>query len=86
MARRTVCATDVAKNLFIFMIAGVDHPVGHVSFASTHAKAPFTAIEVPKLHTKGETVTQMLWPDHCIQGTHVSAFGGSETTTHYTLS
>lgn len=31
------------------------------------------AIEVPRLHAKDETVTQMLWPDHCVQGTHVSS-------------
>jgi hypothetical protein len=29
-------------------------------------------MEVPRLHAKDETVTQMLWPDHCVQGTHVS--------------
>jgi hypothetical protein len=57
-------------------LLNVDHPVGHVSFASTHGKAPFTAIEVPTLHAKDETLKQMLWPDHCIQGTHVSAVGG----------
>lgn len=44
-----------------------DHPVSHISFASTHGKEPFTAIEVPKLNSD-ETITQMLWPDHCVQG------------------
>ena len=39
------------------------HPPGHVSFASTHGKEPFTAIELP-------TGKQELWPDHCLQGTH----------------
>ena len=38
------------------------HPAGHASFASSHAgKAPF---EVTKL-SYGD---QVLWPDHCIQG------------------
>ncbi|KZO93723.1 nicotinamidase [Calocera viscosa TUFC12733] len=52
----------------------VDHPHGHVSFASTHGAEPFTSIPVPKLHSPGETVLQMLWPDHCVQGTHGCEF------------
>jgi len=40
------------------------HPAGHASFASTHAeKQPF---ETTELHYG----SQVLWPDHCIQGTH----------------
>jgi nicotinamidase/pyrazinamidase len=40
------------------------HPRGHISFASTHNKQPFTdTIQAPY-------GTQTLWPDHCIQGTH----------------
>jgi len=74
-ACRTVCAADVAE-MYIYEGQHADHPIGHVSFASTHGKAPFTAIEVPRLHAKGETVTQMLWPDHCVQGTRVSAVDG----------
>ena len=39
------------------------HPKGHVSFASSHhGKKPFDTIELPY-------GTQVLWPDHCIQGT-----------------
>jgi nicotinamidase/pyrazinamidase len=39
------------------------HPAGHASFASSHAgKAPF---ETATLHYG----VQVLWPDHCIQGT-----------------
>jgi hypothetical protein len=39
------------------------HTPGHVSFASTHAgKAPFEVIKLPY----GD---QVLWPDHCVQGT-----------------
>jgi nicotinamidase/pyrazinamidase len=38
------------------------HPPGHISFASTHAgKKPFETVRV-----KG--IEQVLWPDHCIQG------------------
>ncbi|KAH8926485.1 Isochorismatase hydrolase [Atractiella rhizophila] len=48
------------------------HPPGHVSFASTHALAPFTAVQLPaslqKTDAERESLTQMLWPDHCVQG------------------
>ncbi|SFH44019.1 nicotinamidase/pyrazinamidase [Palleronia marisminoris] len=44
------------------------HPAGHSSFASTHAdKAPMDTVEMPY-------GTQILWPDHCVQGTHGAAF------------
>ncbi len=44
------------------------HPRGHASFASSHpGKQPFDAIEV----SYGE---QILWPDHCVQGTRGAAF------------
>ncbi len=43
------------------------HPAGHVSFASSHpGKAPFETIEFAY-------GTQVLWPDHCIQGTRGAA-------------
>jgi nicotinamidase/pyrazinamidase len=39
------------------------HTPGHVSFASSHpGKAPFETIELPY-------GPQILWPDHCVQGT-----------------
>jgi nicotinamidase/pyrazinamidase len=44
------------------------HPAGHASFASTHAgKAPFDMV----LLAYGE---QVLWPDHCVQGTNGADF------------
>ncbi|KAF8339006.1 uncharacterized protein EI90DRAFT_2967482 [Cantharellus anzutake] len=46
----------------------VYHPPGHVSFASTHKAQPFTLRDIPKLH-EATTTPQMLWPDHCVQGT-----------------
>lgn len=43
------------------------HPKGHISFASGHpGKRPFESIELPY----GQ---QVLWPDHCVQGTHGAA-------------
>ncbi len=39
------------------------HPPGHVSFASSHrGRAPFDRIELYGRE-------QVLWPDHCVQGT-----------------
>jgi nicotinamidase/pyrazinamidase len=38
------------------------HPAGHLSFASSHpGKAPFETTELAY-------GTQVLWPDHCVQG------------------
>lgn len=44
------------------------HPRGHLSFASSHpGRAPFQTITLPY----GE---QVLWPDHCMQGTFGAEF------------
>ena len=43
------------------------HTAGHVSFASAHAgKKPFETVDLPY----GK---QVLWPDHCVQGTDGAA-------------
>jgi nicotinamidase/pyrazinamidase len=44
------------------------HPAGHSSFASSHlGHAPYEMIDMPYGR-------QVLWPDHCIQGTDGAAF------------
>ena len=44
------------------------HPPGHDSFASSHpGKAPFTLTQMPY-------GPQVLWPDHCVQGSDGAAF------------
>lgn len=44
------------------------HPRGHASFASSHpGRKPFETIELPY-------GSQVLWPDHCVQGTAGAAF------------
>jgi len=50
---------------FYVVVATQDfHPVGHVSFASSHpGRKPFETVAL----AGGE---QELWPDHCVQGTH----------------
>ena len=46
------------------------HPSGHSSFASSHfGKKPFETIDLPY----GK---QVLWPDHCVQGTDGAALSG----------
>jgi nicotinamidase/pyrazinamidase len=43
------------------------HPRGHVSFASSHpGKKPFETMQLPY-------GAQVLWPDHCVQGTSGAA-------------
>lgn len=52
----------MASGRFDLLVATQDwHPRGHVSFASTHQKPPFTETKLPS------GAMQMLWPDHCIQ-------------------
>ncbi|HEV2303057.1 MAG TPA: bifunctional nicotinamidase/pyrazinamidase [Stellaceae bacterium] len=44
------------------------HPPGHLSFAGSHpGKAPFETVEAAY-------GPQILWPDHCVQGTRGAAF------------
>jgi len=44
------------------------HPAGHLSFASAHpGRHPFETVELPY-------GTQVLWPDHCVQGTPGAEF------------
>lgn len=44
------------------------HPPGHISFASSHpGKSPYATIDLPY----GK---QVLWPDHCVQGTYGARF------------
>jgi nicotinamidase-related amidase len=44
------------------------HPRGHASFASSHpGKQPFDAVDL-------SYGVQILWPDHCVQGTRGAAF------------
>lgn len=44
------------------------HPRGHISFASSHpGRKPFETVQLPY-------GAQVLWPDHCVQGTSGAAF------------
>lgn len=55
------------------------HPAGHSSFASAHpGRVPFETIEMPY-------GAQVLWPDHCVQGSTGAAFHNDLDTTRADL-
>jgi nicotinamidase/pyrazinamidase len=55
------------------------HPAGHQSFASSHSgKRPFETVMLPH-------GTQVLWPDHCVQGTPGAAFHAALDIPHAAL-
>lgn len=52
------------------------HPPGHISFASRHAgRRPFETIELAY-------GTQVLWPDHCLQGSRGAEFAAALAVPH----
>lgn len=51
------------------------HPTGHISFASRHGLAPFSTIEL----SYGQ---QVLWPDHCVQGSRGAEFAAGLSIPH----
>ncbi len=55
------------------------HPADHISFASQHpGKAPFELVELPY----GQ---QVLWPDHCVQGTRGAEISAGLSIPHAQL-
>lgn len=55
------------------------HPAGHSSFASSHdVKGPYELVDMPY-------GPQVLWPDHCVQGTPGAAFHTDLDTTRADL-
>jgi nicotinamidase/pyrazinamidase len=58
----------LARNFAHVLLTQDWHPPGHSSFASAHpGTSPFDTVEMPY-------GTQILWPDHCVQGTPGAAF------------
>ncbi len=65
---------NAAMNDFDAVILTQDwHPAGHSSFASTYDAAPMSMTEMPY-------GPQVLWPDHCIQGSIGAQFHADLTT------
>jgi nicotinamidase/pyrazinamidase len=55
------------------------HPVGHSSMASSHdRKAPYEMVDMPY-------GPQVLWPDHCVQGTKGAEFHSDLNTSRADL-
>ncbi|HEX5168075.1 MAG TPA: bifunctional nicotinamidase/pyrazinamidase [Cyclobacteriaceae bacterium] len=61
--------TNELQGYFDLVVATQDwHPKDHQSFASNHpGRKPFDVLKLNDIH-------QVLWPDHCVQGTHGAAF------------
>ena len=58
----------LAENFRSVVLTQDWHPAGHLSFASTHpGRSPYDTIAAPY-------GPQVLWPDHCVQGTRGAAF------------
>ncbi len=69
----------LAANFLHVVLTQDWHPRGHLSFASSHPGAqPYEAIEV-------SYGPQVLWPDHCVQGTLGAAFRSDLDVTHAEL-
>lgn len=56
------------QDKFDLIVATQDwHPKGHASFASSHDKEEFSSIDL-------DGITQVMWPDHCVQGSMGAEF------------
>lgn len=71
---KTLLAPSTASAWDLIVTTQDFHPAGHISFASSHAgKEPFHEIQVPHpILGEQAMMPQMLWPDHCVQGTRGS--------------
>ena len=55
------CINDAQKEFKTIILTQDWHPQEHSSFASNHDAEPYTNIDM-------EYGSQILWPDHCVQG------------------
>lgn len=70
---------DLARRFAVVVLTQDWHPAGHASFASSHpGKRAFQTMRLPY----GE---QVLWPDHCVQGTAGAAFAAGLDIPHAQL-
>lgn len=69
----------IAARFAVVVLTQDWHPAGHASFASSHpGKRPFQTLRMPY----GE---QVLWPDHCLQGSAGAAFAAGLDIPHAQL-
>jgi nicotinamidase/pyrazinamidase len=67
---------DMAKRFQIVILTQDWHTPGHISFASSHqGKKPFETVKLPY-------GTQVLWPDHCVQGTEEAELASGLSIPH----
>ncbi len=65
---KVVPVINALSGRFSLTVATQDwHPRGHVSFASAHGRNPGETIKL-------SSDPQMLWPDHCVQGSEGADF------------
>ena len=69
----------LARRFAVVVLTQDWHPAGHASFASSHpGRKPFETKRLPY----GK---QILWPDHCVQGTPGAAFAAGLDIPHAQL-
>ena len=69
----------IAAQFAVVVLTQDWHPAGHASFASSHrGRKPYEEIRL----AYGE---QVLWPDHCVQGSHGAAFHAALDIPHAQL-
>lgn len=72
-------ANTLARRFDTVILTQDWHPAGHISFASSHpGRAPFEVIPLPY-------GPQVLWPDHCVQGSAGAAFAPGLDVPHAQL-
>ena len=77
LANEIIPIANAMIDKFDIIIATQDwHPAGHGSFASTHNKPQYEVIDLHGL-------PQVLWPDHCVQGTHGAEFHPDVNTARF---
>jgi nicotinamidase/pyrazinamidase len=69
----------LARHFAIVVLSQDWHPPGHISFAASHVgRQPFARIRL-------EYGEQILWPDHCVQGTEGAEFHSGLSIPHAQL-
>jgi nicotinamidase/pyrazinamidase len=69
----------IAAQFAVVVLTQDWHPAGHASFASSHpGRKPYDRIRLPY----GE---QILWPDHCVQGSYGAALHAALDVPHAQL-
>lgn len=65
---RIIPVVNALAGKFDKVVATQDwHPPGHISFATTHKKEPYDIITI-------DDTQQVLWPEHCVQGSFGADF------------